>query len=141
MNKPPFPLGEHQYHIGKLNAMKQFHITRRLAPALATVGMSVAQLKELKGLDDMASLLGPVSGVLAAMEDKDADYIIFTCLAVVTRVQSDGRPAPITVAGENRLMFEDINMPQMLRLVFEVVRENMAGFMQELGDLSASPSS
>lgn len=139
--KSVFPLGEHQYTIGKLNPIKQFHITRRLAPALATVGISVAQIKELKGFDDLTPMLGPLSGVLAAMKDEDADYVLFTCLGAIQRLQSDGRPAPITVAGENRLMFEDISMPQMLMLVYQVVRENMAGFIQELGELAASPSS
>lgn len=140
--KTPFPLGDHQYDIGKLNPMKQFHVTRRLLPALATVGMTVAQIKELKSLGDLADLLGPLSGVMAAMKDEDAEYIIFTCLGVVHRVDpSSGKPAPIVVNGQNRLMYEDIGMPQMLRLVFEVVAENMGGFMQELGALTASASS
>lgn len=140
--KPPYQLGEHQYVIGQLNPIKQFHITRRLAPALATLGLSVAQLKELRGIDELSALLGPLSGVMAAMKDDDAEYILFTCLGVVSRLASDGRAARITVAGDNtRLMFEDIQMPQMLMLTFQVIKENMAGFMQELGVLAASTSS
>lgn len=139
--KPPITLGEHQYTIGKINPMKQFHIARRLAPALAAVGLTVAQLKELKGLEDLAAVLGPLSGVAAAMSDEDAEYVIYTCLSAVQRVQPDGRGAPVTVNGEKRLMFEDMGMPQMLMLTFQVVRENMGGFMQELSVLTASLNS
>lgn len=130
--KKAVEVGGINYHVGKLNPMTQFHITRRLAPLLATLGMSMVRLKELaKAADkeDFVELIGPLSGVVAAMSDEDSSYIINTCLSVVTR-EDKGGFAPIQVEG--RLMYEDIDMIAMLRLTFEVLRHNLAGFMPGL---------
>lgn len=133
----------HNYRIGKLNALSQFHISRRLAPVMAAMGITMSMLRGKEGkqptFDDFAPVLGPVTEMVSRMSDTDSNYIIFTCLATVTREQSDGRYSPIC-QGQS-LMFDDIDMVAMLRLVFEVVRENLAGFLQELGDETPSQSS
>lgn len=122
----------HKYHLAKLNPMTQFHVTRRLAPALATLGLGMTQIKALgqaADQEDFMRLLGPLSGVVAAMTDEDSSYVIRTCLEVVTREDS-GQRAVVMVDG--RLMYEDIDMVVMLRLVFDMLRYNLAGFTQGL---------
>ncbi len=66
------------------------------------------------------------------MSDEDTNYIIFSCLGVVGRAQSDGRFAPV-VAGD-RFMFQDLHMVLMVRLVVEVIKENYSGFFMGLGE-------
>jgi hypothetical protein len=131
-----------EYACGKLNALAQFHVVRRLGPMLVVAGISVEMLRTgMKvALDDMVSMAGPVMELLSKMSDKDVDYILFTCLAVVKRKQGD-QWAPITVKDTNQLMFHDIDMPAMIRLVVEVLKENLAGFLTELGAEPTSPSS
>lgn len=135
----------HNYRIGKLDALKQFHITRRLAPALASVGLGIAQLQQAgqqvigEGMEAFMPVLGPVSEVVAKMSDEDTNYILFTCLAVVTREQDGGRFA--RVVSDRQLMFEDIDMVLMLRLTVEVVRLNLQGFFSGLGAETQLPSS
>lgn len=131
------------YRIGKMNALAQFHVARRLLPALATAGIGLAQLKELSGVEDLVPLLAPISEVVSKMSDSDANYIIFTCLQVVSReeVTEPGKPGRFApVVSGNQLMYMDIDMMQMLRLAAEVVKENLGGFLTVPGGETNSPS-
>lgn len=127
------------YQIGKTNALTQFHVLRRLAPVLAPLG-SVALSKGGKlEADDFLEFIGPLTDALANLPEADANYVIFSCLAVVKREVADGRYAPI-VAGQ-QFMFEDIDMVAMIRLTVEVVQDNLSGFFAGLGGVIPSTSS
>lgn len=128
------------YRIGKLDALQQFHVARRLAPILATMGITLHQLSSGAGmsLEDFMPALGPVSEIMSQMSDADTNYIIFSCLAVTQREQS-GKWAPV-VNGQS-LMFQDLDLPAMMRLVVEVLKENLGDFLKGLGDDANSPSS
>lgn len=134
-----FEVAGHTYTVGKLNALTQFHVSRRLAPILAAMGVSLQSLQAgvQRDLSDFASLLEPVTEMMAKMPEEDVNYVIFTCLGVVKRKVGE-RWAP--VANGASLMYEDIDMLAMLRLVVEVVRSNLGAFMQGLGDTPNSPS-
>ncbi len=133
-------IAKQKYRTGKLDAMQQFHIARRLAPILATMGISLRQLASGSNMsvDDFLPVLGPVSEILAHMTDADADYIIFSCLATVQREQGNSW-APV-VNGKS-LMFQDLDLPGMMRLVIEVLKDNLGDFLTGLGDDANSPSS
>ena len=124
----------HTYQIGRLAAMDQFHVARRLAPVIASMGLTVAALaaagKAVKDDTSIMSILGPVADVVARMSDEDTSMIIHKCLSVVKRLQSDNRYAPIQQG--DLLRFNDIEMPTMLRLTVEVVKENLGGFFPQL---------
>lgn len=124
------------YRCGKIPALQQFHVVRRLGPALVVAGISVEMLRTgmKMDVDELASMVGPVMEVVSKMRDDDVEYIIFTCLRAVQRKQGDAWAevvAPGTTAG---LMFQDIELPQMIRLVMEVLKENLAGFSTGLLD-------
>ncbi len=133
----------HTYKVGKMNALAQFHVSRRLAPVMAAMGMSLSQLKGdgdgPPDLGDFTQVVGPATEVIAKMSNQDADFIIFTCLQVVSRDQGSERFAPIS-AGQN-LMFEDIDMLVMLRLVVEVLIENLWNFLPGPDGAPPSPGS
>lgn len=130
----------HTYSVGRLNPMTQFHITRRLAPILAQMGISLQALGQgsKSDLTDFLPLLGPVSDIMAKMTDEDADYIVYTCLAVVSRLSGE-KWSRVTTG--NNMMYDDIDMPTMLRLVVEVVKENLGSFMRGLLDAPESAAS
>jgi len=130
-------INNQNYRIGRLSALAQFHVSRRLGPVLAVTGSSLAGLKNASDLD-FADILEPIMGIVASMPDADVDYILFTCLSVVTKQQGDAW-APVSVG--NRLMFEDLDMPDMLRLVFQCLKENLGNFLKELDAVGNSPSS
>lgn len=66
-------IGEHTYRTGKLDATKQFHVARRLAPVIFSLGKSISEVKELAGLtkraEEVAEAVAQVD-VAAATEAK-----------------------------------------------------------------------
>lgn len=123
------------YSIGQLDARAQFHVSRRIAPILASMGISLATLRAgaTINLDQLATSLGPVSEVVANMSDETVDYIIATCFSVVSRKQDEvaGKAQWAPAARGAQMMFADINMPTMLRIVVAVLQENLMDFLQE----------
>jgi hypothetical protein len=115
-------VGGQTYRIGRIDARKQFHVARRLAPLLA--GLGEASFKD--DGDGMAKFLGPLTEALSHMSDEDVDYVLDVCLSVCQRVQANGQGAPIMSRGG--MMFNDIDMGQMVQLTVKVIQENMSGF-------------
>jgi len=117
-----------EYRAGKLDAFKQFHIVRRLTPIFAT-------LKNLKFIEDAATGtkkidiketdLTPVADALSSLSDEDSEYIINTCMNVCQRKQASGW---VKVRSNGGLMFEDMDMPVLLQLTWNVIIENFSGF-------------
>lgn len=115
------------YRAGKLDAMRQFHVTRRLAPLLpdlAKAGITPG------ATGDVTAILEPLAKAVAAMPDADAEYVLNTCLSVVERKQAAGGWAKVMTGGQ--LMFEDIDMAAMLVVAWEVLRHNLSGFFAGL---------
>lgn len=128
-------IGDNIYTAGKLDAIRQFHVARRLAPALIALGASAVDVLKRGGdLSDAAAVaaIGPLVEVVAQMSDADSEYVLKTCLSVVSRRSGDGW-APVQNA-QGGLMFQDIDITVMLRLAFEVVRGNLGNFMPALPD-------
>jgi hypothetical protein len=126
-------LGPNTYRIGSLDAIKQFHLARKLVPAQIALGVSAADLaglaKDSNEVAIMAAIMGPVAEVVAKMSEEDVNFILFTALAVVKRQQAD-KWASVMV--NKQLMFEDLSMPHMFRLVLAVIQENLSGFFVAL---------
>jgi len=154
----------------KLNARQQFHIARRLAPVVSVIGAIVPMLQgaleqqtmtpsengedeittQLRAMArravDMEAMAHPIMEALAALPDADCDYVLDLCLAVVQRMQSGNGAGPIWSdiwnARANKLMFEDIELPAMLQIAMEVLRENLMGFFSgPQPSVSATPTS
>ena len=133
-------IGQHDYRIGKLSALQQLHVSRRLAPILASMGVSLSAISAgAKGSnDDFAAMLAPVTEIVARMPDDEVNYIIFTCLSCVSRVV-DNRAAPVSVG--NALMFDDLDMKAMLELTVAALKDNLGNFLQGLVAETQSTSS
>lgn len=114
-----FDLDGVSYQLAKLDAMTQFHVSRRIMPLLGAMG---------GGDDKMATLFEAVG----KLSDEDTEYVIAKCLADCRRKESG---AKVFVNG--RLMFDDIGMMGMLRLTIETLRENISDFFSGLGSLSS----
>ncbi len=129
------------YDIGRLNPLKQFHLVRRLVPLLAKSSEGIAALQSGKpqAPADFARLLMPMVDELARMPDEEAEYIIFTCLSVVRRDTQGTGFAPV-LTNDGQMMYQDMSMEVMLKLVVEVVKVNLSGFFAGLGGPIESPS-
>lgn len=100
------------YRLATLDAMTQFHVTRRLGPVMAAIS----------GEGD---LMGKVFHALGELSDGDAEYIVAKALGNCTMQQGDAW-AKVYVGG--RLMFDEIGMAGMITLTFETLKENLSDF-------------
>lgn len=124
---------ERTYQIGKLDAMKQFHLVRRLGPVLVIAGVSLDMIRSGMKVDmgDIVAMAGPVMEVMSRMPDDEAEYLVFLCLSVCKMKQGD-KWAPLMSPDGKKLMFSNIEMPEMLRVVVEVLKDNLGNFLTGL---------
>lgn len=120
-----FELNGVTYRLARLDAMTQFHVSRRIMPLMAAMG------GESEG-DKLAKLFSAVG----QLSDEDSEYVIGKCLADCRR-QSGDTWAKVYVAG--KLMFDDLGMMGMIALTFETLKENLADFFTGLGSNLAAP--
>jgi hypothetical protein len=136
----------------KLDAFKQFAVSRRMAPLLAIMGAEVVALARAPKAPEadrtvrFVGLFPAVAEALSKMTDDDCNYILHNCLSVVQRRvkldNSGGVGWQDVIAKGGVLMFaDDIDMDVMLRIVFPVLQENLQGFLKGLGGNTPSPSS
>lgn len=145
--------GGHDYVIGKLDAMSQLHVSRRIAPIIPVLvpmiqEMAKGDIQELatklkQATDDesqalavadadlsgLASAFQPFADALAEMSEENTDYVVKTCLSVVKR-DNGGTLAPVCL--NSHLMFSDLELGQILPLVIAVLRVSLGNFIQGL---------
>lgn len=111
------------YRAGKIPAMTQFHIARRLAPVLS-------RLPGLPGAEGgvSATALPALAEAIAGLSDDDCEYVIGNCMGVVQR-QSKGVWTPAWNATAKRAMYDDITMPVMLQIAMRVLMDALGGFL------------
>lgn len=128
-----FEQGGHAFRAAKLDAFKQFHVSRKISPLiplLVPVFVKVASEGNLtKNLAGYAELLTPFAEALASMSDENAEYLLATCLSVVQRKQGDTW-APIWSATGKCCMFDDMDMSALLPLVVRVIQDSLGGFIR-----------
>lgn len=130
-----FELEGHTYRIGKLDAFKQFHVSRRIAPVIPRLVPAFMKMTAAGGAaQDMGAIseaLAPFADALAEMPDASAEYVIATCLSVVQRRQNSSWSPVWSVTG-NTIMFDDMDLSTMLPLVVRVIKDNLGSFISGL---------
>lgn len=141
-------IANQDYTIGRLNALDQLHVSRKISPIIPTIIPILTEvskgglaelfdslgededlnLEELKGfnlesLDGLSGALSPFTEALSAMSEEDTNYVITKCLSVV---YSNG--AALSVKGS--IMRDDLGMEQILPLVIAVIRTNLGNFIR-----------
>lgn len=119
-----FEVDGYQYVTTKMSAFTQFHVARKLAPVVTEV---LPLLAKGIDLDKGVSEIEPIMNAIAKMDEMDVNYVLFACLSVVRRKQNGGT-APVWNENARRLMFEDIEMPQMLQIAVYVLKDNLSRF-------------
>ena len=130
----------HTYSIGRLSAMTQFHVARRIGPMVSSGILSLALLKGGASKEEMLMAATPALNVLSQMTDEQSEYVIGACMAAVKR-EVGGKWAPVTAPNTSAMMFDDIDMGTLLHLTWEVIQHNLASFLKGLGAPTTSPSS
>ncbi|WP_287497789.1 phage tail assembly chaperone [Pandoraea sp. CB10b_02] len=121
------------YRIGKLSAMAQFHVSRKVAPLLPPlVALWEQALKAEKPLQDslteIAEFSVPFLDGLSKLPDEQLEYVIAECMAVVTRREGSAS-FPVWSAAARAPMYEDIDMAVMLQLTARVIADSLGPFI------------
>lgn len=129
-------LDGNRYSLGRMSAMQQFHVSRRIAPILPALIPVFLRFREsgkalTEDLEGMAQALQPLADGLAALKDEDAEYVFGACLSVVQRKQPTGW-ANVWSATGKVAMFDDMDLSVTLPLVVQVIRANLGSFTQGL---------
>lgn len=140
-------IGNYDYEIGRLNAIDQFHVSRKIAPVIPTImpiltelakgelqktieKLESAEENDVSGLaeanlESLGVALQPLMDAFAKMPEDDVDYVIKKCLAAVSR-----NGAKVVV--RDAIMFDDLGMEHILPLTIAVIRTNLGNFIQGL---------
>lgn len=136
------PIGGHDYTIGRLNALDQLHVSRKIAPIVPNImpiltevakgdlekvieSIEADENAELGGLEPLAKALEPFMEAIAKIPEEDVNYVIYKCLSVVKR------NGAVVCRGES-IMFDDLDMNHLLPLTVAVIRTNLGNFIQGL---------
>lgn len=131
-----------EYTIGRLNAVDQFHVSRKIAPIVPKLMPIIAEVAkgdlakvidslneeengDLAELQPLADALSPFMEAIAQMPAEDVDFIIFKCLSVAKR-------GGAVVCRNNSIMFDNLGMTELLPLVIATIRLNLGNFIQGL---------
>ncbi|TCB73202.1 phage tail assembly chaperone [Acinetobacter sp. ANC 4177] len=140
-------LSNKNYTIGRLNALDQLHVSRKIAPIIPNLIPIIGEVAkgglakvielietgkeddieslDLSNLDGLSAALSPLMNAIAEMSEADTNYVIHKTLSVVHR---DGA----VLCRNESIMFDDLDMGQILPLVIAVIRHNLGNFIQEL---------
>jgi len=124
------------YRIGKLDAMRQFHLSRRIAPIIPTlipIFLTIAKNGSItKDLGGLSELLVPFTNSLSNLSDESSEYVIATCLSVVQRNTTTNNWANVWSAQAKACMFDDMGLNDIIKLVVEVIKDNLGSFIPGL---------
>ena len=124
-------LGGQVYRTGRIDTIKQFHVARRLAPVVASVGTSMfvpPKDKEMTKEELLFHMFEPAMLVVSKMSDEDVNYIIGACLSVAQRKSGDKWAAVMT---GGQIMFQDMDMSTTMRLTMDTLRGNLGDFFPQ----------
>lgn len=133
MNEREFEINGRRFMCSKIDAFKQFHIVRRMAPILADLLPVASKFAKMNATDlkeDQIEALAPIMNGIAKLSDVDADKVLIGLLSAVEIKQETGNWAK--VAGDHGLMFQDLDLPTMLQAAGRAFMYNLSGFFTAL---------
>lgn len=125
-----------KYRAAKLSVFEQLKVSRKLLPLLSGLLGEIKVLRQLKSgqitIEEALKVALPViANTLSDLSDDDSNAIIHPCLAVVSRETGKSYTAIFT---SGQLMFDDIDLMDMLQIVARVVGDSLGNFLPALPD-------
>lgn len=114
-----FKIGEHEYQARPLNVFDQHHVARKLGSVLIFLGSMKAD--STKTPENYARAMVAASSQIA---NEDVDYATAACLTVVSRKQAAGTGWAPVRAQSGQIMFEDINLMELMEIIWHVLDAN-----------------
>lgn len=148
------------YRVGKLNAINQFHLVRKIGPIIAKIGPMVVEMSKPpensegeppvdtsdvptvtsapSSLLDMAKIIGPVLDALSEMKDEDVNYIVKLCLSVTQRQEAAGQWMQTWNTRAGQPQYVDINLRALIQIAINVIQENVGDFLADAPSISGA---
>lgn len=132
-----FEVGGHTYRSGKIPAMSQAHLIRRLTPALGALRDLAVRAGEVSVEPDADTTklmvkafdaLEPITKVVGQMPDADFEYVVNTCLGACERRAGAGWQK-VWDKDSNSSMFDDIDVAAMIYITVNVLKDSLAPFV------------
>lgn len=139
MSDRDFEIGERKFKLNKIDAFKQFHIARRIAPILADLlpamkdiqkVQKLDNLSESERLDEFAKIAGPLMIGISKLSDEDSNRVLYGLLSSVEVQQPTGNWA--RVATDQMVMMQDLELPILLQIAGRAFAFNLSGFFGAL---------
>lgn len=130
-----FTIGDKNFTAGKLDAFKQLHVSRRIAPIIPTlvpIFVKIAKDGAMKDLAGLAELLVPFADGLAGLSDETSEYVISTCLSVVKRQAQGGNWTPVWSQQAKACMFDDMDLGDLIQISIKVIQDSLGPFIRGL---------
>lgn len=139
MSEREFSIDARKFKLNKIDAMKQFHIVRRIAPLLreflpvmGTIAKAKVDLmSDEQKLDEFAKIANPLIEGLSKLSDADADFVLYRLLASVEVEQPEFR-SWATIATEAGVKVQDLELPILLQCAGRALMYNLSGFFSSL---------
>jgi hypothetical protein len=136
-----FKIGEHDFKLNKINAFKQFHVVRRVAPILGKLGIVLPELAKSakKGehksqdeqFEEMAKFLEPIMDGFSKLSDEDSEFVLIQLLCAV-EVHQKQFNTWARMASDKGLMFDQFELPVLLQCAGRSFMFNLSGFFASL---------
>lgn len=133
-----FEFGGRKFQLSKIDALKQFHIVRRvgpilsdLLPAMKDIGkLQKSDISEGEKLDNIAKFVTPIMEGLSKLSDADSELVLHNLLQSVEMQQVSGNW--IRVSNGTLFVVQDLELPALLNLAGRAFMFNLAGFFAGL---------
>lgn len=137
MSDRDFEIGSKKFKLNKLNALKQFHIARRVTPILADLlpylkdfKLALTVTSESEKLEQFAKIATPFMNGISKLSNADSELVLIGLLSCVEVQQSSGNWARI--ANDEMIMIQDLDLPVLLQAAGRGFIYNMKGFFDGL---------
>lgn len=139
MSSRDFEIGTTKFKLNKIDAFKQFHIARRLAPILSDLlpamkniqKVEQANLSESEKLDQFAEIAAPLLNGLSKLTDEDSNKILFGLLSSV-EIQQETTGNWARVSNDQMLLIQNLELPILLQIAGRAFAYNLQGFFGAL---------
>lgn len=132
MSERDFSFNGRNYKLNKLDAFKQYHIVRRLAPILGDLLPALGKLSKKKKVEEIGEqeleAFTPIFKGFANLSDEDANRVLMGLVEAVEMQQATGNWARIVV--NNQLMFQDFEFPELMQLAGRAFMYNLGNFLK-----------
>jgi len=133
-----FSIGGREFKLSKLDALKQYHIVRRVGPILSDILPAFGETKKLQNpeklsenekLEALAKIVSPIVNGLGKLSDADSELVLFGLLSAVEVKQSVGWAK---VSNGSLLMMQDLELPVLLQCAGRAFVYNLSSFFAGL---------